>query len=376
MKPSATPLNSESIRPAVHLEFIQNQLEHLGPSTPEQVEQYHRALFFHHHAPEWERHRQEVKTREDKLTFLEARLTEVRARLAERTKLVPVSVDGTEDVQPNAPWNVWDLCMCIVSCAGIAALMIFGVLNISFNLIESGLITFRESPLRAYLWAALLPIGALAVKVGWDFLESPLLRRRYVWICLLLGMAGVLVWVLAYACVYPTLSKGIDEHIAALSVFDRTAGSSTLNFAGAKWIDGVTVAAQAVAEIFLSALLGIYLTGLYARHRPVRLAADPAYHQWDQERLALDAAIARERSLLGEAKGQVMRLENQLAALIAYGVSIFHREAARREEESGKKRVILDQLSEHLRLQLAAFDAGGRLTQAPLENGGERGNGN
>jgi hypothetical protein len=72
--------------------------------------------------------------------------------------------------------------------------------------------------------------------------------------------------------VYPTLSKGINEHIASLTVFDNSSAPaaplSQLNFAGTKWIDALTVAGQAIAEIFLSAVIGIYLTNLYARHRP------------------------------------------------------------------------------------------------------------
>src|SRR5205085_506920 len=124
-------------------------------------------------------------------------------------------------------------------------------------------------------------------------------RNIYLWTCLLLGMAGVLVWVSAYACVYPTLSKSVTDQIASLTVFDKAPGSSSadsgLNFAGAKWVDVLTVAGQAVAEIFLSAVLGMYLTNLYSRHRPVRLALDPAFAQLAEERGELEQSIARER---------------------------------------------------------------------------------
>ncbi len=243
--------------------------------------------------------------------------------------------------------------MLAACCLGIVSLITFGVLNISFNLLESGLITFRENPLRSYLWAALLPVGALAVKVGWDCLAPGRRRDLYLWTCLALGLLGVLVWVGAYACVYPTLSKGINEHIAALTVFDRPASGpatvSGLDFAGAKWVDVITVAGQAVAEIFISAVLGMYLTSLYARHRPVRLAPDPAFAQLHEEHQKLEESIARERLSLGEASGNVVRLENQLSALLAYGKSLFHREAAKRQNQSEKRQVILDQLSEHLR---------------------------
>jgi hypothetical protein len=191
---AATQKNSsENITPAVHLEFIQNHLEGVAPSTAETIEQYHRSLFLHQHAPEWERHRQEIKTRQDKLSFLESRLQDTQRQLSERPKLVAVSVDGCEDVKPSAPWNGWDLGMFVVCCLGIAGLMAFGISNISFNLLESGLITFRENPIRTYLWAALLPVGAVGVKLGWDFLESCRARRAYAWICLALGIEGLSV---------------------------------------------------------------------------------------------------------------------------------------------------------------------------------------
>lgn len=357
--------NSEHITPPVHLEFIQNQLENSSSSAGEEIEQYHRALFLHHNAVEWEKYRQQAKTCEERLAFLETELKKTELDLGEQTKLVPVVVDGQEDVKPTSPWNAWDVSMFVVCSLGILGLMTFGVLNISFNLLESGFVTFRESPFRSYLWAALLPVGALAVKIGWDFLEDRRRRNRYLWSCLMIGMLGVLVWVGAYAAVYPTLSKGINEQIASLTVFDTaspgSAAATGLNFAGAKWIDVITVAGQAVAEIFLSAVLGMYLTNLYARHRRVRLAYDPAFIQLELERRNLNETIARERLNLAEANGNVVRLENQLTALIAYGKSLFHREAAKRQDQNEKRQVILDQLSENLRHHLESIESGNRL---------------
>jgi hypothetical protein len=282
---------NETITPAVHLEFIQNQLDNTNSAT-EEIEQYHRALFLHHHAIEFEQSRQQAKLHADRLTFLEDQLKETERLLSERPRLVPVTVDGRADTEPTSPWNAWDLSMFILCALGIAALITFGILNISFNLLESGFITFRESPFRSYLWAALLPVGALAVKVGWDSLQERRRRDLYLWGCLALGLVGVLVWVGAYACVYPTLSKGINDQIASLTVFDSSPSSpapvSRLNFAGAKWVDVITVAGQAIAEIFLSAVLGMYLTSVYARHRPVRLAHDPTFAQLDLERQSLE----------------------------------------------------------------------------------------
>jgi hypothetical protein len=134
-------------------------------------------------------------------------------------------------------------------------------------------------------------------------------------------------------------------------------------------VDVVTVAGQAVAEIFLSAVLGMYLTNLYARHRPVRLARDPAFAQLDQERRELEENIRRERSGLGEANGHLTRLENQLAALVAFSKSMFHREAARRQDQSAKRQVILDQLSDHLRHHLEASEPANRLASAAATAG-------
>ena len=362
----ATLQSTESITPAVHLEFIQNQLDHTGDST-DAIENYHRALFLHHHAVEWEKHRQQAKVHEERLSFLEGKLKETQLALGERQKFVPVTVEGREDVSPSQPWTGWDLLMFIIGLLAVVALIAFGILNISFNLLESGFVTFRQNPFRSYLWAALLPVGALAVKVGWDFLQDRRQRAVYLWTCLATGMAGVLVWVGAYACVYPTLSKGVDEQIAGLSVFDDAAHGSPskgVNFAGAKWVDVATVGAQAVAEIFLSAVLGMYLTSLYSRHRPVRLAYDPAFAQFDQERRELEQNVARERLALGEATGNLVRLENQLSALVAYGKSMFHREAAKRQNQAEKRQVILDQLSDHLRNHLETADGNHRLVSS------------
>jgi len=367
MKSTAPKSNAESIIPAVHLEFIQNELENPEATTLEQVEDYHRALFLHHHAVEWEKYRQQAKTHEDYLAYLEGQLKSTNAILSSRTKLIPVAVDGQDDIKPTAPWNAWDLLMFAICSLGIVCLITFGIWNISFNLLESGLITFRENPIRSYLWAALLPVGALAVKIGWDFVQDRKRRDVYLWTCLGLGMLGVLVWAGAYACVYPTLSKGIGEHIASLTVFDGPSPSSAagLNFAGAKWIDVITVASQAIAEIFLSAVMGMYLTILYARHRPVRLALDPTFDQLTQERRNLEKSIAQGRLSLGEANGNLVRLENQLTALIAYGRSVFHRERAQRKDQSEKRQVILDQLSEHVRSHLETSNSSNRLVSGP-----------
>jgi hypothetical protein len=375
MKTTAPISNAASIVPAVHLEFIQNELENPEPTNIAQVEDYHRALFLHHHAVEWEKYRQQARTHEDRLAFLESQLKSTDADLSGRPKLVPVAVDGQDDTKPTSPWNAWDLLMFAVCSLGIVGLITFGIWNISFNLLESGLITFRENPVRSYLWAALLPVGALAVKIGWDFLSDRRRREIYLWTCLALGMLGVLVWAGAYACVYPTLSKGIGEHIATLSVFDTASPALPvgLNFAGAKWIDVITVASQAMAEIFLSAVMGIYLTILYARHRPVRLALDPTFHQLTQERRNLETTIASERQHLGEANGNLVRLENQLDALIAYGRSVFHRERAHRKDQTEKRQVILDQLSEHVRSHLETTNSGtcSPSVSAPLQKNGD-----
>jgi hypothetical protein len=366
MKTTMPKSSPESIVPAVHLEFIQNHLQNPAASGLESVEAYHRSLFLHHHAVEWEKYRQQARIHEDKIAFLEEQLKNTDLELSARNRLVPVTVDGQEDTKPSIPWNTWDVLMFAAGCLGIVCLITFGVWNISFNLLESGLITFRDNPVRSYLWAALLPVGALAVKVGWDFVQDRKRRDVYLWSCLVVGLIGVIVWAGAYACVYPTLSKGIGEHIASLTVFDNQSPSSAagLNFAGAKWIDVVTVASQAVAEIFLSAVLGMYLTTLYARHRPVRLAYDPAFSQLSRERKSLETSIARERLGLGEATGNLVRLENQLSALIAYGSSVFHREAARRQDQAEKRQLILDQLSEHVRSHLDTVEAGSRLASA------------
>ena len=216
-----------TITPAVHLEFIQNQANLPEEAGLEEIEAYHRALFLHHHARDVERFQQEGRIHEDRLVHLDARLQETHRKLATLDPFIPVQQDGEPDTRPSAPWNWWDRVMFISAAIAIAALLVFGILNISFNLLESGLVTFIESPVRAYFWAALLPVGALAVKIGWDLLQSPRTKERYLWGCLALGIAGVLVWVAAYASVYPTLSKTTNEHLESLSVFDHGTGPAS-----------------------------------------------------------------------------------------------------------------------------------------------------
>jgi hypothetical protein len=354
---------TDSIAPAVHLEFIQNRVTFAEGNALEEIEAYHRAIFLHHHARDLERFQQEVRIHEDQLTRLESTLQETHGRLSGMHKLVPVQVNGEPDIHPTSPWNGWDRAMFIGALLGICGLLIFGVLNISFNLLESGLVTFTESPARAYFWAALLPVGALGVKVGWDFLQGPRKRNAYLWSCLMLGIAGVLAWLVAYAMVYPTLSRSTSEQIDALSVFDHAGTSPGVlggtNSAGVKTADAVIVGSQAIAEIFLSAVLGMYMTVIYARHRPVRLSPNPLFAQLDEDRATFARNVAIERLALAEARGNISRLENQMAALVAYAKSMFQKEAALHRDRNNQRLAVLEKISEQLRVQLAGVRENG-----------------
>src|ERR1041385_6590559 len=360
MKTMTAQQNGGTISPSVHLEFIQNQVGLSESDSLEEIEAYHRALFLHQHAGEMELNQQQARIHEDRLGHLESRLKEIHAKLGNLEKLVPVRTNGEADIAPTAPWNNWDRFMFALAALGILCLLAFGVLNISFNLLESGLVTFLQNPIRSYFWAALLPIGALGVKIGWDFIQDQ--RRRYLWCCLTAGVIGVIVWLAAYATVYPTLSKTTTEHLASLSVFDQTNANDGFlrgtTAGGAKIVDAVIVAAQAIAEIFLSAALGIYMTVIYARHRPVQLAGNPLFTQFDQQRREIEESVARERLSLAKARGNQNRLESQLNALVSYARSLFQKESMLRQDQSQQKRMLLDQISEQLRAQLKTFENG------------------
>src|SRR5208282_2596341 len=127
MRTAASKPNEGGITPPVHLEFIQNQLENPGASAAvvAEIEQYHRALFLHHHAVEWEQARQNARTHAERLIFLEGRLKETELRLSERPALVPVMVDGREDTVPSPPWNAWELFMFALCSLGIVCLIAF-----------------------------------------------------------------------------------------------------------------------------------------------------------------------------------------------------------------------------------------------------------
>ncbi len=350
--------SSGLISPAVHLEFIQNQVGLPEEAGIEEIQSYHKAVFLHHHAQDLERFQQLARVHGDRVAHLESRLTEIRSKLAGMDRLNTVRMDGELDASPGSPWNPWDASMFVAALLGIVTLLVFGVLNISFNLLESGLVTFTDNPIRAYLWAALLPVGALGVKVGWDSIQDRRLRDKYQWSCLAAGLAGVVVWVASYAVIYPTLSKTTKDHIESLSVFDDRAGGNAVTASGAKWLDTVIVAAQATAEVFLSAVLGIYMTLIYARHRPVRFAGNPFFTQLDEERHSLESSVASERIALADAEGSQSRLQNQLSALLAFAKSMYQKEVDLRRDQSQQKRALLDQISDQLRAQLQSVENG------------------
>lgn len=355
-----TPEYTEPIAPAVHLDFIRNRAEFPEVSTPEEIAEYHRALFMHHRARDLERLRQEVLFQEERLGFLHGRWKEIQERLQKLDKFTPVPFEGEPDIKPSLPWNLWDRTMFVSGIVAVACLLVFGVLNISFNLLESGLVTFLQNPFRAYFWAALLPVGAFGVKIGWDLLPNSRWRSIYAWACLAVGMAGVLGWVLAYSSVYPTLSKSVTDQLETLSVFDeRGTALSQLNPGGARIVDMFIVFSQAIAEIFLSAVLGIYLTMIYMRHRPIRFGTDPMFAQLDEERMRLERELEQARIALGGSKGQQAQLENQVVALSSYAKSIYHKESAAHRESTHQKEALLDQISQHLRTQLEAFSGNG-----------------
>ena len=374
LSPSPTPPKtltpgSPTDEPAdqIHLEFIRDQATSEAENGAESVESYHRSLFLYRHAPELERWEQQARLHEHRLRGLELQLGELETQLTSLPHLLanPLASSEGENATPPAstPWNGWDVTMFVLAGIGVVGLLLFGIFNISFNLLESGLVTFQENPIRAYFWAALLPAGALAVKVGWDCLRSLRLRSRYLWGCLASGLLGVLLWLAAYAAVYPSLSKGTAERIQSLSVFAApTPEAGWLlgsNSAGTRWVDILLVASQATAEIFLSSVLGIYMTQLFQRHHALRSSKNPRFSQIDQRRLQIQTEVTQERMGLAEARGQRQRLEHQLTAVLAYAHSSWLREVALRRDHSHQQRILLDQITSQLREQLSGLTGNG-----------------
>ena len=368
--PPSLASGSSQIASAIHLEFIRSVIDSGEPAGAECVESFHRSLFLQQHGPDLERFRSDRQSAEVRLSALEPRLQQVHRTLASHERFVATMDDGVPDDKPSAPWNLWDRFMFGSAAIGVLALLIFGVFNISFNLLESGIVTFSSHPIRAYFWAALLPVGALAVKVGWDFLRSRQLRDLYLWTCLTTGVLSVFAWVLAYASVYPSLSRTTDEQIEALSVFANgnpatdSFWGTTAN--GVKRIDMILVATQAAAEICLSAALGIYMTQIYQRHRPVRLAENPSFTQWEEDRRSLEEEVARERTTLAVALGNQNRIEEQLAIFVAYARSLYQRECTTRRDVTQQKRILIDEMAGQLRSRLEAID---RLSEPTESNG-------
>ncbi|MCW5560106.1 MAG: hypothetical protein KIT22_19995, partial [Verrucomicrobiae bacterium] len=134
MKLTPAAPGDTAINPPVHLEFIQNQIGQPESASLEDIESYHRALFLHQHARELEQCAQAEQVHQERLAHLESRLASAQARLSGMDSLLPVSVGGEPDVRPTAPWNGWDRTMFAAGAVGILLLLVFGVMNISFNL--------------------------------------------------------------------------------------------------------------------------------------------------------------------------------------------------------------------------------------------------
>ena len=257
MNATASKLESENIVPAVDLKLIQNRLESAHP-PPRPRSGRTIAPSSSITTPSNGKSRPASRARPPGPAFLPRGPAQGRPTRTRRAQeMVPASFDGREDLRPSCPWNGWDLTMLVLSCLGIVALLTFGVLNISFNLLESGFITFRENALRSYLWAALLPVGALAAKIGWDCLKTPNRRDVYLWTCLGLGMLGCWFRFGRMPASIPRSPRG-SMTTSPLSPCSTTPPAHRgLEFAGAKWVNVITLAAQAMAEIFLSAVLGV-----------------------------------------------------------------------------------------------------------------------
>lgn len=355
--PASVAHSDDTETAGIHLGFLRGVADagEDGDQGVTSVESYHRALFLQRHGVDLERCRQDRLVRETAIARLETRLAEARARLEGIEPSLAILEDGQPDQRPRPPWNPWSVSMFVASALGIVGLLAFGIFNISFNLLESGIVTFTSNPIRTYLWAALLPIGALAVKIGWDLLPPRSGRRDlYVASCLVLGLLGVLTWVGTYAVVYPSLSQSAADQIQALNVLDGP-GTDTRLFP-ARTLDAVLVASQAIAEIFLSAVLGIHLTQLHARHRPTRLADNPVFVRLDHERRTLETELAAERLALAQALGEETRLDHQLLNLVATARNRFQREVVRRRQLSHRKHRLIEETLADLGARLEALD--------------------
>ncbi|MCC6233331.1 MAG: hypothetical protein IT580_11850 [Verrucomicrobiales bacterium] len=355
-----------TVAPTIHLEYIRSVAEAGEAAGVEAVEAFHRSLFLHRHGAELARQEQERLGCEARLGALELQWRKATQQLEEQERFVAAEEDGVADDQPNRPWNAWSRTMFWSAGLAIVALLVFGIFNISFNLLESGIVTFSEHPMRAYFWAALLPVGALAVKVGWDQIEGRRAQRWYAWACFVAGVAGMAAWLGAYASIYPSLSRTTEEQIRALSVFEGPEANGGASGGGAKSVDRLLVGGQAVAEIFLSALLGIYMSQLYAKHRPVVLAVNPVFAPFERERVSLESRLQDERGRLAQAVGAVTRLEHELAVFTAYARSLFLREQRALHDRGVQKQRIIERAAEELRGRLAALDE-----EPPVHTNGE-----
>ena len=353
---TSTDPSSLAPQPPIHLEYIRHLADISDDNGEEQITKYHQAMFTHKHGAELEQLAHQVKHSETRLDGLEPEWRRVTEKVNEIDPILPNQGNATKSEEPPQLWNHWDRWMFVMAGIGVVCLVVFGVLNISFNLIESGLVLFGDHPYRAYFWAALLPVGALGIKIGWDLITSRSFKSIYVWCCLVTGFLGVLIWLLSYASIYPSLSMSTAEQLESIQLFtDQETADLTVPFGNVKWVDMALVVSQAIAELFLSALLGIYMTIIYQKHRTIKPSIHPEYLHWDGERLKLERSVFDERKTLATARGRMKELDSQLAVYLAFAKSVYQRELALSQNDSSRKERLLTDLASEVMERLQSI---------------------
>ena len=376
-KPLKAPKKTKDPAPSdhqtpIHLEYIRHLADISEDNGEEQITNYHRAMFTNKHGAELEQLAHQIKHSETRLDGLEPEWRRATEKLNAIDPLFPNNGSAAKTEESPQPWNHWDRWMFVMAGIGVVCLVVFGVLNISFNLIESGLVLFGDHPYRAYFWAALLPVGALGIKIGWDLITSRSFKSIYVWCCLGTGFLGVLVWLQSYASIYPSLSMSTAEQLESIHLLtDQETADPKVPFGKVKWVDMILVVSQAIAELFLSALLGIYMTIIYQKHRTIKPSIHPEYLYWDGERLKLERSVFDERKTLATARGRMKELDSQLAVYLAYAKSVYQRELVLSQNHCFRKERLLTELTSDVMERLQSIRASSDINHLIADSPGE-----
>lgn len=188
---------------------------------------------------------------------------EISAEMQKEERYIRIKRDGV-------PWTAKDTAMVVFLILVSLVMLLVGINTIATVLRSTGIVGF-QNPLNAYLFSFAPIAVATGLKCVSVYLGTYSDRRRYALTTLVMGILLGLVWALAFARTFPSITQSTAELIR--SVMDSTSPPTGDN---SSW---TFIFLTILADSFLAA--GCWLTAetIAERHELNRVDDDPGYQK-------------------------------------------------------------------------------------------------